>query len=49
MAAVDNAYKNADQSQVVPGGKQARLILETDKSHGWYDFSIHIVNAARCK
>jgi phospholipase C len=47
MAAVDNAYKNAEQSQMVPGGKQARLILETDKSHGWYDFSIRIVNAAR--
>jgi phospholipase C len=49
MAAVDNAYKNAEQSQLVPGGKQARLTLETDKSHGWYDFSIRIANAARFK
>jgi len=40
----DNAYKNKLIQKVLPAGKgrEATIILNLDKSHGWYDFSILI-------
>ncbi|MFD1142871.1 phosphocholine-specific phospholipase C [Larkinella insperata] len=38
----DNAYKAPTRTKTVPKGGQASLVLELNKSFGWYDFSVRV-------
>jgi phospholipase C len=43
----DNAYKGGDQKQILAPGGAASLMVKTQRSFGWYDFSIRIAEHAR--
>lgn len=38
----DNAYKTANQTVIVQPGRESVVIINTDKSHGWYDFTFSV-------
>ncbi|NGM63202.1 phospholipase C, phosphocholine-specific [Sphingobacterium sp. SGG-5] len=40
---VDNAYKSGSQKKVLDKGASANIVLDLNKSHGWYDFTVRIV------
>jgi phospholipase C len=42
MEVRDRAYRSTDQSREVPPGGRETLIIDTQKSFGWYDFSVRI-------
>jgi phospholipase C len=37
----DNTYKTGGQSKMVAATHESSITLPLDKSHGWYDFSVH--------
>jgi phospholipase C len=43
----DNAYKNAVVSRVLAAGQCATLLIETEKSSGWYDVSVRLAGGGR--
>lgn len=38
----DHAYKSGNHRKVLNGGDGSTLVLDLQKSHGWYDFSVRI-------
>lgn len=44
----DNSYKTGTREQLLEGSKDAliNIVLDTSKSHGWYDFSVRIKDNA---
>ncbi|MGE3316167.1 MAG: phospholipase domain-containing protein, partial [Planctomycetaceae bacterium] len=42
----DNAYGNAVASQVVAPGKRATIVVDTEKSAGWYDVTLRVVGSS---
>lgn len=38
----DNAYKSGDQKKTIPTGGKTVLVLKTDRSFGWYDFTLRL-------
>lgn len=38
----DNAYKTANQTVIVQPGRESLAIINTAKSHGWYDFTFSV-------
>jgi phospholipase C len=38
----DHAYKTNNHKKIVPASGKAHLVLNLEKSHGWYDFSVKV-------
>lgn len=39
---VDNAYNQKPISKTIPSSNEITILLDQDKSFGWYDFSVHV-------
>jgi phospholipase C len=39
---IDHAYKTNDHKKTVAASGKANLVLNLEKSYGWYDFSIKV-------
>ncbi|MBC9797352.1 phosphocholine-specific phospholipase C [Sinomicrobium weinanense] len=42
VTVTDNAYKTPESKRDIKKGSSEIIVIPTDKSHGWYDFSVEI-------
>ncbi|MCC6547825.1 phospholipase C, phosphocholine-specific [Candidatus Sumerlaeota bacterium] len=43
----DLGYKTGTQTKSIQGGDSARIVIDTQKSHQWYDFGLKVENSAQ--
>ena len=40
IAMKDNSYRSEATTRTIKAGEEARIVLDSEKNHGWYDFTV---------
>ena len=40
IAMKDNSYRSEATTRTIKAGEEARIVLDFEKNHGWYDFTV---------